>query len=295
MKLATFVHRASSPKVGVVTDEGLVDLSAIAPSLPPAVIDIIDGGEPMLEEIRRVISRARPIPLEHVRLLAPVPHPPEFLGIGLNYRDHCNEIGIPLPSVPTVFNKQTSCIAGPHDEVVLPTASDQLDYEGELAFIVGRAARRHLSREQAHASIFGYVVVNDVSVRDVQLSSSTVTLGKSFDTHGPLGPWIVTPEEIGDPQQLVISTLVNGEQRQRGNTSDMIFDCADILVFLSRFMSLQPGTVVTTGTPAGVGHCKCPPAYLRAGDRVTVEISGLGRLDNRVVAEAASTLKGPPP
>jgi 2-keto-4-pentenoate hydratase/2-oxohepta-3-ene-1,7-dioic acid hydratase in catechol pathway len=268
----------------VIAQSGIVDLAEVAPTLPREMLGLICGGNGILDEIRRAATRGNPIPLTSVRLLAPIPHPPEYLGVGLNYRDHLDEAGLSLPAVPTVFNKQTSCIVGPFDDVVLPRASTQLDYEGELGLIIGKA-RRDLSREDAAAAIFGYVVVNDLSVRDWQFSSPTVTLGKSFDTHGPFGPWIVTADEIPNPQNLTITTTVNGEVRQRGTTADMIFDCCEIVGFLSRVMTLQPGTVVPTGTPAGVGLFHRPPAYLRAGDLVTVDISGLGALANRVIAE----------
>ena len=168
--------------------------------------------------------------------------------------------------------------------MILPHLSSQLDYEGELGIVVGHA-RRGCSEAEARAAIFGYVVVNDLSLRDLQFASPTVTLGKSFDTHGPFGPWIATADEIPDPQTLKLTTRVNGEIRQDGSTADMVFGCAQIIRYLSRVMTLRPGTIVTTGTPAGVGHFLQPPGYLRAGDVVEVEISGLGVLTNSVCAE----------
>jgi len=284
MNLATFCHEGEPPRVGVVVEGGIVDLGEHVPQAPRAMIDLIEAGEAGLAEIKRAVARGNAIPLHSVRLLAPIPRPPEFLGVGLNYHDHLREADLSLPALPTVFNKQTSCVIGPYDDVVLPRLSDQLDYEGELGLVIGRAGR-NLSREEAAAAIFGYVVVNDFSVRDWQLSSPTHTLGKSFDTHGPFGPWIVTADEVSNAQGLMITTSVNGEIRQHGTTADMICGCCEIVVFLSRFMTLQPGTIITTGTPAGVGHFRSPVAYLCAGDLVTVEISGVGRLANRVTAE----------
>lgn len=284
MKLATFCRKGGSARIGVIVEDGIVDLGAVAPALPKEMIDLVKGGAAMLEEVKRAAMRGKPLSLAAVRLLAPIPQPPEYLGVGLNYRDHVQEAGLSMPTVPVVFNKQTSCITGPSDDVVLPRLSEQLDYEGELGLVIGRAGR-DLSREDAAAAIFGFVVVNDLSVRDWQFSSPTVTLGKSFDTHGPFGPWIVTADEVPEPQNLLITTTVNGDVRQRGTTADMIFDCSEIVAFLSKVMNLQPGTIVTTGTPAGVGLCRRPPAYLRAGDLVTVDITGLGRLANRVIAE----------
>jgi 2-keto-4-pentenoate hydratase/2-oxohepta-3-ene-1,7-dioic acid hydratase in catechol pathway len=284
MKLATYCREDESPRIGVIVEGGIVNLAEVAPALPREMIGLVRGGESILDEARRAALHGHPVPLASVRLLAPIPHPPEYMGVGLNYRDHLAEAGISLPAVPTVFNKQTSCITGPSDNVVLPRVSKQLDYEGELGLVIGRSAR-HLSREEAAAAIFGYVVVNDLSVRDWQLSSPTHTLGKSFDTHGPFGPWITTADEVPDPQNLIITTRVNGAVRQRGTTADMIFACSEVVAFLSRVMTLRPGTIITTGTPAGVGHFHRPPAYLCTGDLVTVEISGLGRLANRVIAE----------
>jgi 2-keto-4-pentenoate hydratase/2-oxohepta-3-ene-1,7-dioic acid hydratase in catechol pathway len=284
MKLATYCRTAESPRVGVLVVGGIVDLADVAPTLPREMLGLIRGGKDALDGVSRAAAHGNPIPLASVRLLAPIPNPPEYLGVGLNYRDHLDEAGISLPAAPTVFNKQTSCIIGPFDDVVLPRLSEQLDYEGELGLVIGRAGR-NLSREAAAAAIFGYVVVNDLSIRDWQFSSPTVTLGKSFDTHGPFGPWIVTADEVSDPQKLVITTTVNGSVRQRGRTADMIFDCCEIVAFLSRVMTLQPGTIVTTGTPAGVGLFHRPPAYLRAGDFVAVDISGIGQIANRVIPE----------
>jgi 2-keto-4-pentenoate hydratase/2-oxohepta-3-ene-1,7-dioic acid hydratase in catechol pathway len=210
---------------------------------------------------------------------------PEFLAIGLNHRDHPGGCKLPIPQAPTVFNKQTSCIAGPFQDVFPPRVSDQLDYEGELGIVVGQASR-NMSLEAAAASIFGYVVVDDLSVRDWQFSSPTMTIGKSFDTQGPLGLWIVTTDEIPDAGRLAIVTTVNGEIRQRETTGDMVFDCRSILAFLSRVMTLQPGTIVTTGTPARVGPFRHPPPYLRSGDLVVVEILGLGRFSDSTVRKA---------
>jgi len=284
MKLALFHRDGEGPAIGAVTENGIVALRVAAPNLPRDILAIVASGVEVLAEETRSLSEKQTIPLDSVRLLAPMPIPPEFIGVGLNYRDHLSEATIALPAAPTVFNKQTSCIAGPYDDIVLPDVSDQLDYEGELGIVIGRAGR-NLSRVEAAKAIFGYLIVNDVSVRDWQFSSPTVTLGKSFDTHGPMGPWIVTADEIPDPQKLTLTTTVNGEVRQHASTADMIFDCFDIVAFLSQVMTLRPGTVITTGTPAGVGHFHKPPAYLRAGDMVSVEISGIGRIANRVVKE----------
>jgi 2-keto-4-pentenoate hydratase/2-oxohepta-3-ene-1,7-dioic acid hydratase in catechol pathway len=268
----------------VVTDGGIIDIAAVAAQLPRDMIGLIANGDSALDTLRRVSESTVRASIGDVRLLAPVPQPPEFLGVGLNYRDHIEEAGLAIPEIPTVFNKQTSAITGPYDDIVMPAVSDQLDYEGELGIVIGLAGR-NLSERQAQAAIFGYVVVNDLSVRDWQFMSPTVTLGKSFDTHGPFGPWIVTADEVPDPQRLAVTTRINGEVRQAGHTADMIFSCAAIVAFLSRVMTLQPGTVITTGTPAGVGVCRKPQIFLHIGDLVSVDIEGVGRIANRVVSE----------
>ena len=283
MKLATFSLGDSEAALGVVQGDQIVNLAEVS-KIPKTMIELIAAGPDGLNVVERAAQGRERVPLNSVRLLAPIPQPPEFLGVGLNYRDHALEAKMALPSVPLFFNKQTSCITGPRDDIVMPRVSDQLDYEGELGIVIGHAGR-YLSREAARAAIFGYVVVNDVSVRDWQLRSPTHTMGKSFDSHGPFGPWIVTADEIASVQNLSLITEVNGEVRQRGSTSQMIFDCAEIIAQLSQVMSLRPGTLVTTGTPAGVAFGRQPPPWLRIGDVVSVEIEGLGKLVNRVVAE----------
>lgn len=285
MRLVTYSRNSEAPRVGLVEDDRIIDLAEIAPELPRDMIALIRGDNETFQALRRGHARGDRLPIESVRLLAPIPQPPAYLGVGLNYREHAREAGLAIPNAPLIFNKQASCISGPYDDVLLPRFSQQLDYEGELGIVIGRAAR-NLSSEQAVAAIVGYVVINDFSVRDWQLSSPTHTLGKSFDTHGPFGPWLSTADEVQDPQNLVITTTVNGETRQNGNTADMIFSCREIVMFLSRFMTLLPGTVITTGTPAGVGFGNRPPAFLHVGDLVAVEISSLGRIANRVIAEA---------
>ena len=224
-------------------------------------------------------------------LAAPILRPPKFLAIGLNYADHVAEAGLEAPKVPTVFNKQSTCVTGPNADVHLPRISAALDYEGELGFVIGTRCR-HVPKQRAHEVIAGYLVVNDVSVRDWQLRIPTWTMGKSFDTHGPLGPWLTTADEI-DPSGLRLRTFVNGELRQDSNTKHLIFDCAAIVEHLSTAFTLEPGDVVATGTPGGVGIAMKPPRLLKVGDVVRVEIEGLGALENRVVAEPESTATHP--
>jgi 2-keto-4-pentenoate hydratase/2-oxohepta-3-ene-1,7-dioic acid hydratase in catechol pathway len=223
--------------------------------------------------------------IEDVRLLAPV-QPRKFLAIGLNYADHIAESGMQAPEFPIFFNKQATCVVGPGDEVHMPRVSTLLDYEGELAIVIGKRCR-HVPVESAHEVIAGYTITNDVSVRDWQLRTPTMTMGKSFDTHGPLGPWIVTADELGDPHALGIRTFVNEEKRQDGNTSEMVFNCFEQVAHLSQAFTLEPGDVIATGTPAGVGAVRqpFPEGLLKVGDVVRIEIDGIGRLENTVIEE----------
>jgi 2-keto-4-pentenoate hydratase/2-oxohepta-3-ene-1,7-dioic acid hydratase in catechol pathway len=233
-------------------------------------------------------ARAR-IALDAVKLEAPILRPPKFLAIGLNYADHVAESGAQVPKFPTVFNKQSTCVTGPHGAVHMPRASSSVDYEGELGFVIGRRCR-HVPKARAAEVIAGYLVVNDVSVRDWQLRVPTWTMGKSFDTHGPIGPWLTTADEVGDPHGLRIRTWVNEELRQDSNTKQLIFDCFALVEHLSTGFTLEPGDVVATGTPGGVGIASKPPRLMKAGDRVRVEIERLGVLDNPVVPEPDNAL-----
>ena len=286
MKLVTFTHGAST-RIGVVDGDEVVDLTAASPGLPGDMIAFLAGGADAMAAARRAAAgRTARIALGQVRLEAPVPRPPKFLAIGLNYADHVKESGMTPPPVPVFFNKQSTCVTGPRDPIHLPRVSPLLDYEGELAFVIGRRCR-HVPRDRAHEVIAGYLVCDDVSVRDWQFKAPTWTLGKSFDTHCPLGPWIVTPDEIGDPHQLELRTWVNGEQRQHSNTKHLIFDCFACVETLSTVFTLEPGLVVTTGTPSGVGGPQ--RRYLKEGDVVRIEIERIGHIENRVVAEPATT------
>ena len=288
MKLATFTHDGAT-RIGVVTGEQVVDLATVAPGLPRDMVAFLAAGGAAMAAARHAESAASGrLALADVRLRAPVLRPPKFLAIGLNYADHVKESGLEPLAVPVFFNKQTTCVAGPFDPIHLPRVSPLLDYEGELAFVIGRRCR-HVPRDRAHEVIAGYLVVNDVSVRDWQLRTPTMTMGKSFDTHGPMGPWLVTPDEIGDPHALELRTWVNGELRQHSNTRHLIHDCFAQVEHLSTAFTLEPGDVVTTGTPAGVGGAMSPPRFLRAGDVVRIEIEKIGAIENRVTEEPAET------
>jgi len=284
MKLCTF-SRAGTTRVGVVIDDAVVDLAGAAPELPREMTALLAAGDSALHAAANAATRARErLPLAFLRLAPPILRPPKFLAIGLNYADHVAESGLETPKLPTVFNKQSTCVAGPRDPVHMPRVSSALDYEGELGFVIGRRCR-HVPRARAHEVIAGYLVVNDVSVRDWQLRIPTWTMGKSFDTHGPLGPWLTTADEAGDPHGLRLRTWVNGELRQDSSTKQLIFDCFALVEHLSTAFTLEPGDVVATGTPGGVGIAMKPPKLLQVGDVMKVEIDGLGALENPVIPE----------
>lgn len=224
------------------------------------------------------------IPLADVRLLAPIPEPGKIVCVGLNYRDHAAEAGIPLPDEPVLFAKFANSIVGPGAQIVVPQAVRRVDYEAELGVVIGRRAHR-VTPEAALECVAGYVCANDVSARDLQPKNGQWTRGKAVDTFLPTGPWLVTADEIPDPQTLAIRCEVNGELLQDSNTAEMIFGVAELVSFISQTMTLEPGDLVVTGTPAGVGFARTPPRWLVPGDTVTVEIEGVGRLTNSVVRE----------
>jgi 2-keto-4-pentenoate hydratase/2-oxohepta-3-ene-1,7-dioic acid hydratase in catechol pathway len=251
------------------------------------VQEIIASAPASLDRIRRHLE-ATPDPglaLEQAVLLAPVARPPKILCAGLNYRDHAAEAKMEIPSVPTIFSKYSNTIIGPGAPVVLPKNSQKPDYEAELAFVIGRGGR-HIPAGGWREHVFGYMCFNDVSARDFQLATSQWLMGKTFDGFAPTGPWITTADEIGDPHALSIELILNGERMQASNTGEMIFKIPELIAFISSVLTLEPGDLVATGTPAGVGFSKKPPRWLRPGDEMAVRIEGLGELRNPVVAEA---------
>jgi 2-keto-4-pentenoate hydratase/2-oxohepta-3-ene-1,7-dioic acid hydratase in catechol pathway len=288
MRLCRFSDGGDA-KLGLVEGDGLVDLGAAGlPADPAAALEAAGGGGGISDAASGIDAR----PLERVELLSPA-RPRKYLAIALNYADHIAESGMQTPEVPTFFNKQVSCVVGTGAPVHMPKVSDKLDYEGELAVVIGRRCR-HVSAAEAETAIAGYTIANDVSVRDWQMRAFTMTIGKSFDTHGPLGPWLVTPDELGDPQDLGIRTFVNDERRQDGNTREMVFGCFEQVAHLSEAFTLEPGDVIATGTPAGVGSAyqPFPEGLLEVGDEVRIEIDGIGELRNTVAAEPDGYLAG---
>lgn len=283
MKLVTFIHN-NYTRFGAVIDNEVVDGVGEC-DLPMAMMNFLAAGEPALAAMRkRIASGNHRIPLADVKLLAPIPKPGKFLAIALNYPDHIAETGRDRPEYPSFFSKLSTCVIGHRDAIQRPKVSDKLDYEGELAFIIGKRCR-HVPVEQAQEVIAGFTIANDVSVRDWQFRSPTFTVGKSFDTCGPLGPFLVTKDEIADPHNLNLKTWVDDELRQNSNTKHMLFNCYEMIAYLSQAMTLEPGDVISTGTPSGVGVKMEPRGYLKPGQTVTVEIEGIGRLVNPVIDE----------
>lgn len=288
MKLVTF-HCRGRHSIGKVVGQQVIDLPASDSALPTSMLALLQGGPALMQRAHAVaLPQAVTYPLADVTLSAPVPNPSKFLAIGMNYRKHVAEAiaaGIKVPDSQVWFNKQVSCVNGPFDPIQMPKVSDKLDYEAELGVVIGQRCR-HVSEADAPSVIAGYVVCNDVSVRDWQMRSPTMMLGKSFNTHGPFGPWIVTPDEIADPHQLSMRMLVNGEVRQEVNTGEMIYNIWQQIAYLSTVMTLEPGDVLATGTPSGVGIAHTPPKFLKVGDVARVEIDGVGHIENTVVMEA---------
>lgn len=287
MRIASLIHKGRQ-SLGVVDDTTVRPVSTSA-SLPQNLIDLLPESEALMERLAASVADVPPLPLDDASLLAPIPMPGKILAIGLNYRAHVEETGREVSPHQIWFNKQRTCIAGPHDVIDKPVASDMVDYEGELVVVIGKRCR-HVPAERAHEVIAGYMVGNDVSVRDWQRRTPTMQMGKSFDTHGPTGPWMITADEIEDPQNLTIRTSVNGEERQSSNTSSMIHSIRQQIEHLTTAFTLEPGDLIFTGTPEGVGVAMNPPQFLKDGDVVRIEIGGVGVIENRVADEVARTV-----
>ena len=280
-------------RTGVVVGDEVVDLTDPAIGLPGDMVALLALGTDADDGLRRAPStRARRVAMADVALIAPVRRPPSFLAIARNYDAHIKELGHDRPEFQTWFSKQPTCVVGPGVAVEIPRVSSTVDYEGELGMVIGRRCR-HVPADHAFEVVAGFTVVNDVSVRDWQWRAPTMMMGKSFDTHGPTGPWIVTADEVEDPQDLSVRTWVNGELRQDGTTADMIFTCAQMIEHLSAAFTLEVGMLISTGTPAGVAAGQDPPPWLVAGDSVTVRVEGVGELTNPVVDELGP--HDPPP
>jgi 2-keto-4-pentenoate hydratase/2-oxohepta-3-ene-1,7-dioic acid hydratase in catechol pathway len=276
MKLVSFSTDDCNVRPGfLLEDTGQVlDLSA---SGFTSTLDVITRGKiPALSANR--------VPLDTVRLHAPLSNPPRIFAIGLNYRDHAIESGMALPATPVVFLKLTSAIVGPGEPIVLPRNSAEPDYEAELAFVIGKGGYR-IPASAWREHVYGYTIVNDVSARDFQRSSTQWSMSKSFPTFCPIGPAIVTADEIPDPHNLTISLTIDGEVLQNSNTSGLVFQIPALIEYLSSITPLEPGDIVSTGTPPGVGMGRTPPRWLKPGETVTVTVEGIGSLSNPVLAE----------
>jgi 2-keto-4-pentenoate hydratase/2-oxohepta-3-ene-1,7-dioic acid hydratase in catechol pathway len=286
MKLATFSF-GGRRSVGVVREDGIVDLG-----LGGAMEALLAEGAEGMARARGAAANGPAITLAEVELHAPVTRPTKFLAIAANYQSHIDEVLANNPAyVPPTsqrwFTKLPSCINGPYDPILMPPEGQELDYEAELAIVIGRRCRR-VSERDAASVIAGFTVCNDVSVRDWQRRSPTIMLGKSFDTHGPLGPWLVTPDEVGDPHALRITCTVNGQTRQDGSTSEMIDNCYAQIAYLSTVCTLEPGDVIATGTPFGTGAAMKPPGLLQPGDVVRCEVERVGAIEATVQAETVA-------
>ncbi|HLH37078.1 MAG TPA: fumarylacetoacetate hydrolase family protein [Alloacidobacterium sp.] len=280
MKFVTFSEADGNPRAGALADGAVVDLSSRFRS----VLSIIHGGVEAVHAAAELVNSEAPrIPLGDIKLHAPIADPPRIFCIGLNYRDHAIESKMEIPKVPTVFLKLPSALVGHRAAIELPSISTQPDYEVEFACVIGKDARR-AAQDNWQDYIFGYTILNDISARDVQLATSQWTLGKSFNSFAPLGPAIVTKDEIADPHALDIQLSINGELLQHSNTRELIFKLPDLIAYISSIVPLLPGDIISTGTPAGVGLGRSPQRWLKAGETITAEIAGLGQLVNPVVA-----------
>jgi 2-keto-4-pentenoate hydratase/2-oxohepta-3-ene-1,7-dioic acid hydratase in catechol pathway len=293
MRLVTFSPRnnpTAAPSVGALVRGGtaVLDFTRRDLRMPPDLLACFDLDGAWLPRAFALAAGEPPagavVAIETIRLRAPVPRPGKLVCVGLNYRDHAAESKMPVPERPVLFSKFTTAVIGSGDPIVLPPSSEKVDYEAELAVVIGRRAKR-VSREEAAQAILGYTIVNDVTARDFQFGDGQWQRGKSCDTFAPMGPWIVTADEVADPQQLGIRLRVNGQTLQSSNTSQMVFGAVDLVAYISETITLEPGDVIATGTPPGVGFARQPPIFLKDGDRVEVEIDGLGVLINTVKAE----------
>ncbi|VVO22266.1 fumarylacetoacetate hydrolase family protein [Pseudomonas fluorescens] len=286
MKLARYSYNGTT-SIGRVDGDRVIDLALLLPADAADVAAVLALPQVLADAAHLDATPENSLALDQVRLLAPILRPGKFMCLGMNYKDHEEEarrLGVPIPTSQVWFSKQITCITGPYDDVHFPQVVERLDYEAEMGVVIGKGGRR-ISEADALQHVAGYFVANDVSARDWQAKSPTWTLGKSFDTHGPIGPWIVTADEIADPQQLTVSLSVNGERRQHSSTELMTYSVAKQIAYLSEVMTLEPGDILITGTPAGVGIAMQPPTFLQVGDVVRVEIEGIGHIQNTIVAE----------
>lgn len=322
MRLVTFLRKRRKDRLGAIVGNQVIDLNAayrclledrgeprpeeLAEAMVPAgMLGFLDSGERALAaaaEAIAFISRADQItlenrglcyPLESVILRAPVPRPRKLILLGLNYQDHAEEAKMKIPEVPTLFSKYASSVIGPGEPIRIPKVSHMIDYEGEFAFVIGKQGK-DIPREKAMDYVAGYTIMNDVSCRDYQMKTGQWMVGKTFDTFAPMGPCLVLKDEVPDPHNLELALYLNGERMQHSNTKHLIFKIPDLVAFMSQVFTLEPGDVISTGTPSGVGFARKPPVFLKPGDKVRIEITGLGALENPVAAAISSTVRPAP-
>jgi 2-keto-4-pentenoate hydratase/2-oxohepta-3-ene-1,7-dioic acid hydratase in catechol pathway len=304
MKLYRYAGRENRPQLGIEIEGKVVALTdvlrACGEIVPPEIeaadlVAMVSAGQAIAAQIASAVDRIAKAggvkdmecaPADSLRLLAPIARPPKFICVGLNYRDHCEEQNVAPPKNPVIFAKFANAICGHQDVVRRPRVTAKLDFEGELAVVIGKGGRRIPARE-ALAHVFGYTIVNDVTARDIQKNDGQWLRAKSMDGFAPMGPCVVTAEDIPDPQQLSLRTTVNGAVMQDSHTSRMIFPVAVLIEFISQAITLEPGDIISTGTPAGVGDWRKPPVYLAAGDVVHIEIEKIGCLENTIAEEDA--------
>ncbi len=297
MRLVTFQHNEHTRLGALLRRDGadfIVDVNEVDPLLPADLFLLLRAGASVLEQAHAALASAGPahwIPLGEVILLAPLPHPGKILCVGHNYKGHIGIGRETLPEYPDIFCKTANTIIGPGQPILIPAVTDQVDYEAELMIVIGQPARQ-IYEKDALAHVVGYTIFNDISARDIQKRTSQWLLGKSFDTFGPMGPALITTDEVPDPHCLDLVLTVNGIPKQRANTRDLIFSVSFLVAYLSQFMALEPGDVIATGTPAKLPEAAEPRVYLKPGDRVEIQIERLGRLANPVAVRRADTEKG---
>ena len=289
MRLANVINKGK-PCIAVMRGKDLIDLSAAGPALPGDIVTILAGGRDMLGTIERTIAAApvsAMLDIDSVTFLPPVPRPGKIICVGLNYADHSAESGFKQPDYPTLFARFSSSLIGHKAPIIRPNLSDQLDYEGEVATVIGRTGR-HIPKSKALDHVAAYSVFNEASVRDYQFKAPQWTVGKNFDDTGAFGPFVVTADELPPGASgLKIETRLNGETVQSSNTSHMVFDVASLIAIISEAITLEAGDVIVTGTPAGVGVARKPPLFMKPGDTCEVEVEGIGLLVNSIAQEAA--------
>ena len=282
MKLVNFLYKGEK-NIGALLDDGVCSFKSISDKYSMSMMEFIEQIDDLSPKVSKYIkSNPEVIPLSDIEFLPVIERPGKVLAVGLNYKDHAKETGMDLPEVPMIFTKQSTSVLGHQGEIHKPKVSDAVDYEGEMAFVIGKKCR-HVSKEEALDVIAGVTICNDVSVRDWQIASPTFTMGKSFDTHCPIGPYIVTMDEISDIHNLKIKTYVNDELRQDSCTDQLIFDCFDLIEHITKAFTLEPGDIIATGTSSGVGVVL--GKYLIPNDVVRIELENVGTLENKVILE----------